>query len=122
MKLIYKDDWDEARRRMQAWWKGEIIDRVPIEVIAPKEGEEKTWAMALAFPGSSPNYSSIQKVTPDNLEDYFTDPKEVIPRLERAIEATYWAGEAFPVIFPVSIGMVAILASYLGCPLRFLFV
>jgi len=116
MRLAYKDDWDEAKKRMEAWWNGEIIDRVPIEVTAPRKGEEKTWPMTLAFPGGP----LIQKVTPDNLEDYFTDPKQVIPRLERAIESTYWAGEAFPVMFPVSIRMVAILASYLGCPLRFL--
>lgn len=24
MELIYKDDWDEARRRMEAWWEGEV--------------------------------------------------------------------------------------------------
>jgi len=124
MKLVYKDDWDEAQRRIEAWWQGEIIDRVPIKVTAPKEGEEETWALASAFPMSSPTFSrlkiSAQEVTTDNLEDHFTDPKQVIPRLERAIEATYWGGEAFPVMFPVSIGMVAILANYLGCPLKFL--
>ncbi len=124
MKVIYKEDWDEARRRMEAWWKGEIIDRVPIKVTAPKKGQEKTWAMACAFPMGSPDNSlpkiSVPEVTPDNLEDYFTDPKQVIPRLEKAIEATYWGGEAFPVMFPVSVGMVAILANYLGSPLKFL--
>jgi len=124
MKLTYKDDWDEARARMEAWWKGEIIDRVPIKVTAPKEGQEETWPIASAFPMSSPTQSLarifVPKVTPDNLEDYFTNPKQVIPRLENAIKATYWGGEAFPVMFPVSAGMVAILASYLGSPLKFL--
>lgn len=112
MKLACKDDWDEAQERMQAWWKGEIVDRVPVQVTAPREGKEKNWPMAIAF--------SDQKKAPDNLGDYFTDPKQVLPRLEKAIELTYWAGEAFPVMFPISIGMVAILANYLGAPLRFL--
>lgn len=107
MRLIYKDDWDEARRRMEAWWEGEIIDRVPIKITAPiqKRKIKKDESCSLFI---------------DNLESYFTDPKQVIPRLEKAIENTYWAGEAFPVMFPVSIGMVTILANYLGSPLKFM--
>jgi len=112
MKLIYKDDWDEAQTRIDAWWEGEIIDRVPIKITAPIKGSR-----SLSFPTNS---AKKIEITADNLESYFTDPKQVIPRLERAIEDIYWAGEAFPVMFPVSIGMVAILANYLGSPLKFM--
>ncbi len=44
------------------------------------------------------------------------DPARVIPRNKRRLVNTYFGGEAFPVMFPVSIGMVAITAAYLGCP------
>lgn len=102
MDLIYKEDWDACRARIDAWWHGEIIDRAAIKVTAPR-GHAETPAPDM-----------------DDLESYWTDPERVIPRLERSVEATYWAGEAFPVVFPVSIGMVAILGNYLGCPIRFI--
>ena len=102
MQLIYKDDWDLARARMDAWWQGDIIDRVAINITAPKE----------RLPEES--------VSPGDLEDYWTNPDRVIPRLQKHIENTWWGGEAFPVMFPVSTGMVAILAPYLGCSLRFI--
>jgi len=101
-KLIYKEDWEICRKRIEAWWHKEIIDRVPIKVIVPR------WPIKL----------SEEKTK--NLEDYWTDPEEVIPRLESQIGSIYWAGEAFPVMFPISIGMVAILANYLGAPIKFL--
>ena len=34
-KLIYKEDWEIYQKRIYAWWHKEIIDRVPIKVIAP---------------------------------------------------------------------------------------
>ncbi len=121
MKLVYKDDWEEAQRRTEAWWKGEIIDRVPIKITAPKKETER-YIRPRFLPHYDKNYekNEIPEITVNNLENYFTDPKQVIPRLEREIKDTYWAGEAFPVMFPVSIGMVAILANYLGCPIKFM--
>lgn len=63
MELIYKDDWDEARRRMEAWWEGEIIDRVPIKITVPIQKREikkdKSWSLSM-----------------DNLKGYFTDPNK----------------------------------------------
>ena len=101
-KLIYKEDWEICRKRMEAWWHKEILDRVPIKVIVP------------------PRQNEASEEKPEDLESYWTDPEKVIPRLENQIKATHWAGEAFPIMFPVSIGMVAILAGYLGAPIRFL--
>jgi len=100
-KLIYKEDWEVGQKRIEAWWHKEIIDRIPIKITAPLQ------------PGKSSDEN------PENLERYWTNPEEVIPRLENQIEATYWAGEALPVMFPVSVGMVAILANYLGAPIKF---
>ena len=37
MQLMYKEDWEQARNRMDAWWLGEVIDRVAVRVTAPKE-------------------------------------------------------------------------------------
>jgi len=108
-KLIYKEDWELCQKRIDAWWHKEIIDRVPIKVIAPRRSKS-----------SKSLLSKPPEQKPEDLEDYWINSEKVIPRLESLIEATYWAGEAFPVMFPVSIGMVAILANYLGAPIKFL--
>jgi 5-methyltetrahydrofolate--homocysteine methyltransferase len=55
---------------------------------------------------------------PDELHRWFTDPEIVIPRLERTVARTHWGGDAFPRAFPLSPGLPAIEAAYLGCPYR----
>jgi 5-methyltetrahydrofolate--homocysteine methyltransferase len=49
---------------------------------------------------------------------WFTDPAIAIPRLERTVARTYWAGDAFPLAFPLAVDLPAIEAAYLGCPYR----
>lgn len=98
---VYKADLEQARQRVEAWWCHEVIDRVVIQVTAPR-GHCEPDSLHVADP-----------------RRHFTDPDVVIPRLKRRLEATYWGGESFPVMFPVAVGMVAILAHYLGCPARF---
>ncbi len=110
MELIYKEDWQEAERRCEAWWHGEIIDRAVIQVTAPR-------------PTAGPEYASLSSprgaITDEGeLFRWFTDPDLVIPRQEKLIEQTYYGGEAFPTMTPVNINMVAILAAYLGAPYR----
>ena len=104
MKLVYKEDWQQAEVRMRAWWEGGVLDRAVVRVTAPKEG---------VAPASGPS-----SVPEHELLTWFTNPEQVIPRLERSVQTTYWGGEAFPVVFPVSISMVAIVSAYLGCPYR----
>jgi hypothetical protein len=109
--MVYKDDIETAKKRAEAWWHGEILDRAAIQVRAPKQtgGEDSLGREQL-------DTSSWSQET---YREYFTDPELVIPRLKEGMSATYFAGESFPVMYPVSIGMVAITANYLGCPMRF---
>jgi hypothetical protein len=109
MELETKPDWQDAHARIDAWWHGEIIDRACVQVRAPKDGVSREEYDALTSRGRT-----IQD--PDELFDWFLDPEQVIPRLHRTVEMTYWGGEAFPLVFPMSVGLVAITAAYLGCP------
>lgn len=97
----FKPDWDECRPRIDAWWRGEILDRVPVMATAPMPDDTP--------PGPKPR----------DLEASWIDPDWVVPNLERWSRARYWGGEAVPALFPVSTKMPAILAAYLGCPLTF---
>lgn len=102
----YKADLAEAQQRVEAWWNHDIIDRVVIQIPAPgkKIAEQNT----------------PDDVNPVAVEDWFLDPAQVIPRQKQQLSATFFGGEAFPVMFPVAGRMVAITAAYLGCPLEFL--
>ncbi len=106
MRVAYKEDWEEAERRMDAWCHGQVIDRVAMRVTAPREG----------LPDPTTLLRPPQNLTSEEVVKWYTDENQVIPRLERYVANTFWGGEAFPVIFPVSVSMVAILAAYLGCP------
>jgi hypothetical protein len=104
--MAYKSDTEECRRRAEAWWHRSVLDRVVVQVPAPRK------------PRAAPSLPETLRSDAE-YERYFTDPSFVIPRLRETLAKTWFGGEAFPVIYPVSIGMVAILANYLGCPLRF---
>lgn len=103
----YKADWEQAQRRMDAWWQGEVLDRAAILAIAPRTGWEAEHASLTA---EAPQLSEQEIV------GWFTDPEQAIPRMERIVEITYWGGEAMPVIYPMSTRMVAILSAFVGCP------
>jgi hypothetical protein len=103
----YKDDIEASQRRVEAWWNHKVVDRVVIQVTAPR-----------APPPPAPE-KPAQDLDQAVLRRYFTDPVTVIPHLRERLARTYFGGEAFPVMFPVSISMVAILSNYLGCPMHF---
>ena len=36
-KTVYKEDIEQSKRRVEAWWNHEIVDRVVVQVTAPRE-------------------------------------------------------------------------------------
>jgi hypothetical protein len=115
--VVYKEDIEQAKDRVEAWWNGEILDRAAIQVRAPKTPEDAKNSSA----GSINYRENIDTSTwnQDQYREYFTNPDLVIPRLKKHLESLHFGGESFPVMYPVSIGMVAITANYLGAPLKF---
>lgn len=104
---LYKEDIEEAKHRVEAWWNHELIDRVVLQVRASQKPP-------------APQDEISGEISPETVEAWFMDPEQVIPRLKQQLENTYFGGEAFPVMFPVAGRIVAITAAYLGCPLEFL--
>jgi hypothetical protein len=98
-------DWPVIRRRYEAWWAGELLNRPLICVTAPRFAE----------PADDPDPAPLDET---DLLDWFTNPARVLPRLERQVARTYYAGDAFPVVFPISTSLPAIEAAYLGTPYR----
>ena len=97
------DNWPTIRKRYEAFWHGEIIDRPLLQITADSPNPPAQ------VPEDSPPADD-----PDALLDWFVNPKKVLPRLEREVAGNYYTADAFPYIFPVSPSLVAIQSAYLG--------
>jgi hypothetical protein len=87
--LVHKPDLEEAARRWEAYYAGEIIDRPLVCVTAPRQ------------PGK---YVSYDRFYWDNV---FGDLNVVLDTALEAAEATYFGGESIPSFYP-SLGPDAI--------------
>ncbi len=82
--MRYKEDWGQARKRLEAFWNGEIIDRCCISV---KAFDNRKFSMERLVAGDEAERFR-----------YWTDPECIIGRNRRRMENTYYGGEAFPSI------------------------
>ena len=83
--MRYKEDWEKAKMRHEAFWRGDILDRCCISVKA------------------CDTYGFAEKIRiPDSDQDrvkWWTDPELIISRSRLIMENTYYGGESFPAIF-----------------------
>ena len=82
MQLLYKEDWEETKERMLAWWAHENFGRCGLAVTAPRKN-------APDLPPPPP-----QPKTP---HDKWYDLDYVSACCERGHAQTFHGGEAFPV-------------------------
>jgi len=101
MEMEFKPDWNQTVKRFEAWWAGEIIDRVVLQVTAPKMG-----------------YRRQPVSTSQDLEERLTNIDYVIKAAEERMRGTFYGGEAFPMYWP-NLGP-DIFSAYLGCELVFM--
>ena len=88
-------DWEKSRERHDAWWQGEVIDRVLIQVFAPRDG-------ASTEPGPMPR----------DVQQQWLDIDFRIRAFEHGLNRTYFAGDAFP-YFETHIGP-GTLSTFIG--------
>jgi len=98
--MDFKEDWEDAKKRFEAWWAGEVFDRPAIQVTAPREGVPRKDIPPLP-----------------SLEQRWTDIGHVIALAEERFRTTYFGGESFPCFWP-NLGP-DVLAAYVGCELIF---
>lgn len=101
--MLYKQDWEEAQRRIMAWWEREVIDRVCLQITAP-----------LAEPWDA---QSAPLAEPADLDERWTNVHYVVESTADRIRRTHWGGEAFPLFSP-NLGPDAF-AAFFGGDLRF---
>lgn len=107
MVTTFKEDIQESKRRVEAWWNHEIIDRAVVQI-------------RVSLDTAAEGEDDLPEMGPQEAEAWFLDPQLVIQRLKRELSNTHFGGESFPVMPAVSGRMVAITAAYLGCPLEFI--
>jgi hypothetical protein len=100
LAMLYKEDWEQSKERFLAWWNGEIVDRVALQVRAPRK-----------------NYRPRPLTPPSSLEARWTDIEWNLERAEENFKATFFGGEAFP-CFWCNLGP-DIMAAFLGAELVF---
>jgi len=82
MDLLYKPDWNAAKSRLEAFWKGESIGR-PFALVTARTGERKD-----------------MPYTAGTLRDKILDYDYRLQDEEEWLKVTYYGGEAVPCVWP----------------------
>ena len=99
--LLYKPDLAAAAQRLEAWWENELVDRVCLQITAPR---------ADMPPEPQPQ--------PRDLEQRWLDIDYALLGLEHHMRHTYFGGEALP-IFMGNVGPDAF-SAFLGAKVELL--
>jgi len=86
--MLLTDDLKGARRRLTAWWNGEVEDRV---------------AWAITARRAEPREAVAPPPEARDIEDWWTNPQLRLARWEQALAQTEYLGEAIP-YFDTQIG------------------
>ncbi len=96
--LINQPNWPTIQQRFQAFWACELLDRPIIQVTAPRREAHPTVKVYLQE------------------EDQWGNPPALLASILECMDATYYAGDAYPVWMP-NLGPTTF-SAFLGCPLH----
>jgi hypothetical protein len=111
--MYYKEDWNRAKKNLEAFWSGEDIGRPCMAVFAPRTAKSKQFPELQNGPwtGSMDQYSDDDA---ESITRWWTSPEENLKRMEYWFENTYFGGEALPATY-VNWGASAA-AGFFGSP------
>lgn len=115
--MDYKPDWEQAKMRLEAFWKHTLIDRCCLAVHAPRDGTRLP-----PFPDlqNGPWLGGLEKFDNSDtasIAHWWTDPDQNYDRAITWFENTYFGGEALPITY-VNWGAMS-LAAMFGSPAQF---
>lgn len=79
--MEWKSDWEQSKRRLDALWHGEIIDRCCIAVPVLRQPQARF-------------------VTVQELERHYFDPETILRENIEIMQNSYYGGDSFPCIWP----------------------
>lgn len=109
--MYYKPDWPEAKKRIEAFWKNEVIDRCCAAVFTPRKNSKLPPFPELQW---GPWLGGLEKFSDKDTEairKWWTEPKKNYERMITWFENTYFGGEAIPCTY-VNWGAMAMAAFY----------
>ena len=115
--MFYKPDWEQAKKRVEAFWQNEVIDRCCVAVLAPRKTSKVPPFPELQY---GPWLGGLELISEDDHEElkkWWTDPEANYLRLTTWFENTYFGGEAIPATY-VNWG-ASPMAAYFGSPAVF---
>ncbi len=94
--MYYKEDWPESKKRLEAFWNGELFDRACVGILAPRKTSR-----IKKFPHLThgPWLGGLEKFTDQDKEkvmQWWTDPELNYHRMKFWFENTCFAGETVP--------------------------
>lgn len=99
MTLQTVEDFDLVKKRMNAWWHHDLVDRVAVMVTAPR---------------ATPLPMNQELPQPATIAQEWTDPQYYAYKIRKWASQTYCGGDMFPT-FPAYLGPGQ-MAGFLGCP------
>ena len=97
--MYYKEDWPQAKQRLEAFWQHQIVDRCCVAVFAPRKTStlppfpELQWGPWL---GGLEDYADDDETA---IRRWWTDPEANYRRMLLWFENTYFGGEAIPATY-----------------------
>lgn len=96
--MKYKEDWPIAKKRLEAFWQGEIIDRCCIGILSPRKTSKLQKFPHLT---NGPWLGGLDKLegNQEEIEKWWIDPEQNYSRMKLWFENTYFGGEAVPATY-----------------------
>jgi hypothetical protein len=110
MAMYYKEDWEQARARLLAFWEGAESDRCCVAVTAPRKGSGYASYAALQS-GLNASLDALDDNDAEGIRRWWTDPEQNYRRATEWFEMTYFGGEAIPCT-QINWGAMAMAAFY----------
>lgn len=114
--MYYKEDWPKARQHLEAFWRGEDIDRPLAAVFAPRTERSVVFPELQHGPWTG-GLDEVPDSDAEAIERWWRDPEENLKRMLHWFENTYFGGECVPATY-VNWGASAA-AAFFGSRPRF---
>ncbi len=115
--MYYKQDWEQARKRLEAFWNNKMIDRCCVAVFAPRKTSKLPPFPELQWGPWLGGLDALADEDTEGIRKWWMDPEQNYKRMISWFENTYFGGEAIPCTY-VNWGAMAMAAFY-GSPAKF---
>lgn len=97
--MYYKEDWLQAKKRLETFWNGDTPDRACVGILAPRKTSKLKGFPHLTH---GPWLGGLEKYSKENkneIRTWWMDPEQNYQRMKLWFENTYFGGEAVPATY-----------------------